>query len=77
MSNAGNASVRPSIVSPTAVDSEPSQVEILEVLREAKVIARRYYDLTGKPLGITSEVAEYEAAIEVGSLSSSAEASGL
>jgi hypothetical protein len=75
LSNAGNASVRPSTVSPTA-DSEPSQVEILEVLREAKVLARRYYDLTGKPLGITGEVAEYEAAMKL-NLSSSAEASGL
>ncbi|WP_323164999.1 hypothetical protein [Pseudomonas atacamensis] len=67
--------MRPSTVSPTA-DSEPSQVEILEVLREAKVLARRYYDLTGKPLGITGEVAEYEAAMKL-NLSSSAEASGL
>ncbi|WP_225927689.1 hypothetical protein [Pseudomonas iranensis] len=67
--------MRPSTGSPTA-DSEPSQVEILEVLREAKVLARRYYDLTGKPLGITGEVAEYEAAMKL-NLSSSAEASGL
>lgn len=57
--------MRPSTVSPTAADSEPSQVEILEVLREAKVLARRYYDLTGKPLGITGEVAEYEAATKL------------
>ena len=35
---------------------------VLDVLREAKVLAREYYRLTGKPLGITGEVAEYEAA---------------
>lgn len=39
--------MRPSTGSPTAADSEPSQVEILEVLREAKVLAHRYFDLTG------------------------------
>ncbi len=38
------------------------QHEILEILKEAKVLARRFYRLTGKPLGVTGEVAEYEAA---------------
>lgn len=51
-----------SLSSVVATDSESSQIEILQVLREAKVLARRYYDLTGKPLGVTGEVAEYEAA---------------
>jgi len=32
-----------------------------ELLAEAKSLATRYYDLTGRPLGITGEVAEYEA----------------
>jgi hypothetical protein len=32
------------------------------LLREAKLLAREYYELTGRPLGITGEVAEYEAA---------------
>ena len=27
----------------------------------AKQLARRYHELTGKPLGVTGEVAEYEA----------------
>lgn len=36
--------------------------EVYGVLAEAKVLARRYYKLTGKPLGVTGEVAEYEAA---------------
>lgn len=35
---------------------------IFEVLAEAKKLAQRYRALTGKPLGITGEVAEYEAA---------------
>jgi hypothetical protein len=41
---------------PTA--TEP---EVLEILHEAKRLARRYHELTGKPLGVTGEVAEYEA----------------
>jgi hypothetical protein len=36
--------------------------EIFEILSEAKILAQRYRELTGKPLGITGEVAEYEAA---------------
>ena len=35
---------------------------VLEVLAAAKILAQRYRILTGKPLGITGEVAEYEAA---------------
>lgn len=35
---------------------------ILAVLAEAKKLAQEYRRLTGKPLGITGEVAEYEAA---------------
>lgn len=35
---------------------------IMEILREAKNLAQEYRTLTGKPLGITGEVAEYEAA---------------
>jgi len=34
----------------------------MEILREAKKLAQEYRALTGKPLGITGEVAEYEAA---------------
>lgn len=34
----------------------------MDVLRDAKLLAREYYTLTGKPLGVTGEVAEYEAA---------------
>lgn len=35
---------------------------IMEILREAKKLAQEYRTLTGKPLGLTGEVAEYEAA---------------
>ena len=35
---------------------------VFEILAEAKKLAQRYRALTGKPLGITGEVAEYEAA---------------
>ncbi len=34
----------------------------MEILRDAKKLAQEYRGLTGKPLGITGEVAEYEAA---------------
>ena len=44
------------------------QEEILEILKDAKVLARRFYCLTGKPLGVTGEVAEYEAATRLGLL---------
>jgi hypothetical protein len=35
---------------------------VMEILAKAKKLAQEYYALTGKPLGITGEVAEYEAA---------------
>ena len=35
---------------------------VMEILGEAKKLEQEYYALTGKPLGITGEVAEYEAA---------------
>ena len=35
---------------------------VLEILSAAKKLAQEYRSLTGKPLGITGEVAEYEAA---------------
>src|SRR3954468_11199086 len=39
-----------------------NQARIMEILGEAKKLAQEYRRLTGKPLGITGEVAEYEAA---------------
>lgn len=34
---------------------------LIDVLRDAKRLAIRYRELTGRPLGVTGEVAEYEA----------------
>jgi hypothetical protein len=39
---------------------------IKTLLREAKSLAVEYYKLTGRPLGVTGEVAEYEAAEKLG-----------
>ena len=36
--------------------------QVYALLADAKQLARRYYKLTQKPLGITGEVAEFEAA---------------
>ena len=36
--------------------------ELAQLAVEAKRVARRYYELTGKPLGVTGEIAELEAA---------------
>lgn len=36
--------------------------DVLSVLAQAKALAKRYRELTGKPLGLTGECAEYEAA---------------
>ena len=44
-----------------AMDSKNMR-RIGEVLGSAKSVAKEYQHLTGKPLGITGEVAEYEAA---------------
>jgi hypothetical protein len=37
------------------------ETRIIEILKEAKALAREYRSLTGRPLGVTGEVAEYEA----------------
>ena len=42
--------------------ASPASQRILEILSEAKRLAQEYRSLSGKPLGITGEVAEYEAA---------------
>lgn len=36
--------------------------EVFEILAAAKTLAQRYRAITGKPLGVTGEVAEFEAA---------------
>lgn len=40
----------------------PNDERVMELLRGAKTLAQEYYSLTGKPLGVTGEVAECEAA---------------
>lgn len=40
--------------------------QILRVLSDAKRLAKRYYGLTGRPLGVTGEIAEYEAIRHLG-----------
>jgi hypothetical protein len=41
---------------------EIDEAQVLALLAQAKQLAQHYYRLTKKPLGITGEVAEYEAA---------------
>lgn len=56
----------------TSVEAE----RILSILKSAKGLAKDYKRLTGKPLGITGEVAEYEAARILGLELSPARQSG-
>jgi hypothetical protein len=37
--------------------------DLLEILADAKRLAKRYREATGRPLGVTGEVAEYEAQV--------------
>ena len=46
---------------PTADESGTDADRVLELLRKATELAREYYELTDRPLGITGEVAEFEA----------------
>jgi hypothetical protein len=43
-------------------DKSPETTELHALLADTKRIACRFYHLTGRPLGVTGEVAEYEAA---------------
>ena len=42
--------------------SVPNHKKLTKVLRQVRDLAVEYYELTGKPLGVTGEIAEYEAA---------------
>ena len=44
------------------VGSDDPDERVLQVLAAVKALAREYRALTGRPLGVTGEVAEYEAA---------------
>jgi hypothetical protein len=47
---------------PEALSPSESAKRVAEILDAAKALAVEYYQLTGKPLGVTGEVAEYVAA---------------
>ena len=44
------------------MDQETTSLRLLNVLSSAKAAAKEYRALTGRPLGITGEIAEFEAA---------------
>ena len=56
----------PTVIS--TVQSAPTMEALRAIVREAQSLASRYYLLTGKPLGVTGEVAEVEAADKLGLL---------
>lgn len=43
-----------------------NEARILEILKTLKPLAAEYYQLTGKPLGVTGEIAEYLASETLG-----------
>lgn len=49
-----------------ASNSAEYDAAVKDLLRQAKKLAVRYYELTNKPLGVTGEIAEYEAARHLG-----------
>ena len=49
------------MIAPDSLE-HPVSSELLDVLDKAKQIAKRYRELTGRPLGITGEIGELEAA---------------
>jgi hypothetical protein len=49
-----------------ALDQAQKDHAVKALLRQAKTLAVEYYRLTNKPLGVTGEVAEYEAAEKLG-----------
>jgi hypothetical protein len=46
--------------------AEDNEARVREILKAVKPLAAEYYRLTGKPLGVTGEVAEYVAAETLG-----------
>ena len=52
------------------------QDPVLDLLGKAKLLAQQYYKLTGKPLGVTGEIAEYGAARLLGVSLASARQAG-
>lgn len=62
MIRSAGAHYKISFIRPLMAQEQDESGRILEVLRAAKSLAQEYRQLTGKPLGITREVAEYQAA---------------
>jgi hypothetical protein len=58
------------------VSFNPESEDVFALLQEAKSLAVRYYRATGKPLGVTGEVAELEAAAKLGLQLADARTSG-
>lgn len=56
--------------------AQPSIDEVASIIEQARELARDYKRLTGKPLGITGEVAEFEAARLLGLTLAEARAPG-
>ena len=54
------------MVSPPAGKLDARSPRVLEILAEAKALAAEYYRLTGRPLGVTGEMAEFESARHLG-----------
>ncbi len=48
------------------MNSEDEKARLREILAQVKPLAAEYYRLTGKPLGVTGEVAEFVAAETLG-----------
>jgi hypothetical protein len=46
--------------------SDSNEARVREILEEIKPLAYEFYRLTGKPLGVTGEIAEYVAAEKLG-----------
>jgi hypothetical protein len=57
---------RPRPLQQVIPEKTPTLAEIVEIVDEARALAIKYYRLTGRPLGITGEVGEYEAAHRLG-----------
>ncbi|WP_156958803.1 hypothetical protein [Labrenzia sp. DG1229] len=48
------------------MNSEDEKARLRETLAQVKPLSAEYYRLTGKPLGVTGEVAEFVAAETLG-----------
>lgn len=54
--------VHGSVADSKQIPSGATSDRLFELLREVKALAHEYHDLTGRALGVTGEIAEYEVA---------------